>query len=309
MTDEVLGRLARVAADDLREIAEDVADAMGRQPTSSELCELLAYGLRSSRDQLLEDADAGAIEMLRPKLARGAGDAGAAEPQDSAIDEVDDGPYSEANALVTSLAQAYRGETGALPALETLCELLAEALRHCADALSDVEADDIAGVEADVRAQTRGPRRGDVVAIPAPGGGYFTAVVVARNQYGTAYGLFCGVRGKEPISASSPPPVVRHPIYSGDELVKNGTWPIVGRDEGLLELFPDDPEVFYDVPLMPDIEPETGPHGSAETPSGARRDLDEEEAHEVGLTDGTYSEFHPAETVADYIANRHGESS
>lgn len=308
MTDDPIQRLAQMAADDLREIAEDFADAVGRNPTSHELCELLAYGLQSSRTKLLDDVESSSIATLRPRLADGA-----AEPHDSAVDELDDGPFSNANALVTMLAQAYRGETGTLPTLDELCELIAEALRRSRDVLSDVDAGDIAGVEADRRsnagASTDGAesRPGDIVAIPAPGGGHFTAVVVARNQLGTAYGLFRGVRDEEPVSASSPPEVVRHPIYSGDELVKDGTWPVVGHDEGLLELFPREPEVFYGEPLMPDIEPDTGPHGSAETPAGERRDLDEEEADEAGLTDGSYREFHPAETVADYIADRHGE--
>jgi hypothetical protein len=67
--------------------------------------------------------------------------------------------------------------------------------------------------------------------------------------------------------------------------------------------------VFRDAALMPDVEPETGPFGSAETPSGERRDLTEEEAEEIGLTDGSYSEFQPPEVVPEYLAQRQGRGS
>lgn len=300
MSDDLTQRLAQMAREELREIAEDFDEAIGRKPAPQELGELLTYGIQSSREDLLEDVRPSAVAALRPKLS------GGDQEHDSAVGELDDGPFSQANALVTDIARAYRGETGSLPKLQTLAAIILEALRGAGtDVFSGATGDDVVAIEPELREITGGAASpGDIVAIPAPGGRYFTAVVVTRNQSGTAYGLFDGTRGAVPVSSSSPPQVVRHPIYSGDEMVQNGTWPVVGHDDALLEFFPDEPEVFYDAPLMADVEPDIGPHGSAETPSGERRDLTEDEAEEVGLTDGSYSEFHPPETVSEYLASR-----
>jgi hypothetical protein len=308
VADDLTRRLARLACEGMQGISEDFADALDRPPTAAEWCELLAYGIQSSREDILEDAEPKDVVALRPKLRGADGDS-----EETALDELDDGVWSDANGLVTDLAHAYRGESGANPSLKALGDVLVEAFHTCGDEiLSGARGEDVVALEPEVRRQTaHAPKPGDVVAIPAPDGDgrHFTAVVVARNEFGTAYGVFKGTRGAEPVSSSSPPDVVRHPIYSGDEPVKNGTWPIVGHDEGLLELFPREPEIFVGEALMPDVEQAVGPHGSAETPSGERRDISEEEAEEVGLTDGSYSEFHPPEALPEYLANREAQRS
>ena len=311
MSGDLTERLAGLACEGLRELADDFAEAVGRKPTPVELCDLIAYGVQSSREQLFDDVPTNAaVTALRPKLrgGDGNGDGDGNSSPSTAVEELDDNVFSQANGLVTDLGRAYHGETGERPKLQALCDVLVEALHRCgADVISGAQPEDIVGIEPELREAAGGSARpGDIVAIPAPGGDYFTAVVVTRNQAGTAYGVFRGTRGAEPVSASDRPEVIPHPIYSGDELVNDGSWPIVGHDEGLLELFPEEPEVFRGAPLMPDVEPEAGEFGSAETPSGQRRDLTEEEAEEIGLTDGTYSEFQPPEVVPEYLAQRQG---
>jgi len=45
----------------------------------------------------------------------------------------------------------------------------------------------------------------------------------------------------------SHPPIFKYPLYSGMEFINNGRWKIIGHDEGLLSLFPSNPEIFYEI--------------------------------------------------------------
>ncbi len=78
-----------------------------------------------------------------------------------------------------------------------------------------------------------------MVAIPAEKGRYFFTLVLTRNQFGVAYGLF---HGRHPLRMPVKGTRTERHFYSSDELVTAGRWRIVGHDERLLSLFPSEPE-------------------------------------------------------------------
>ncbi|GCE44094.1 hypothetical protein Rhow_008392 [Rhodococcus wratislaviensis] len=139
---------------------------------------------------------------------------------------------------------------------------------------------------------------GDILAIPAADGAFFLAAVVARNNFGTALGLFDGTYPAKPVSASQHPPVVPVPVYVDDEAVVSGRWPIIGHDDGLRELFPTDPEIFH--PPRAD-RPALGPYGAGETVDGHLRQLSEEEAREAGLFDPDFTQGYLWEYLEDRL--------
>ncbi len=80
----------------------------------------------------------------------------------------------------------------------------------------------------------------------------------------------------------------------------DGTWPVVGHDEGLLAAFPSEPEIYHwPDPTWPGI----GEFGSAETAADVRRDISEAEAREVGLLDGTYCQVYLEEELQAKLAD------
>lgn len=303
MLEDLNERLARLACEGLVEISEDFADEIGRAPTVSELCELLTYGIQSSREELLADVAPRDVHALEPRLRNGSG-----ADEASNTDDLNDNIFSLANVLWTDLAHAYRGEVGTRPTLDALTRAIVEGLHVCGrEVLSDVELDQVVAIEPKTAAAgkpSRAPRLGDVLAIPAGAGKFYIAVVVAQNDFGTALGVFKGTGPAEPPSSSSPQPPLKYPVYSDDEFIRKGTWRIVGHDEGLLKLFPREPAVFHEEQLVPEYQPEMGPHGAAELPSGEWRDLTAEQAEEIGIRDGSYSQFVLPEELAEYLAQQ-----
>lgn len=300
-------RCAAFAAAELAELAADFADESGRQPSSAELCEVLTWGLRSCRDDVLSDANPSNMQELAPRLRKGAQKRPAWSEPDasagSAVDALNDQAFGAATTLLTDLSRLWKSESGAAPALDELCRVLTLGLqRSPADLLADVAPADIAAIVPRLARKGKvSTRPGDIVAIPTQAGQHLFAVVVAKNSLGTAYGFFKGAGPLRPIAAQSHPPVFPYPIYTGDQLVAQGKWPIIGHDEGLLALFPPEPEIYHSEQLLDDGPP-VGPFGSAETPSGAWRDVSEDEARAVGLTSGQYSQVVLPDYIETYVA-------
>jgi hypothetical protein len=144
------------------------------------------------------------------------------------------------------------------------------------------------------------PRIGDIVAIPAGNDEYFFALVLAKNDFGAAYGLFEGTSRLKPVSKNSHPAVNPRPVYSADDLIESDRWKIIGRDEGLLSLFPEEPEIYHrqraDRP-----NPLLGPYGAGETASGKLRPLTREEAEEIGLLSDEYRQSYLPDTLEKYL--------
>jgi hypothetical protein len=191
----------------------------------------------------------------------------------SRVPDLDDDVFAEAGEYAHGLGGAE------------LADFLLAELRGGRIILADVEPDEIGGLTVETpRKRVAKPKPGDVVAIPAAAGGYRPAVVLARNRFGTALGLFTGISPNGQVGRLRSAP--GQPVYTDESLIKDGTWPVVDHDESLLELFPADPPIYHRPNAWPGID--TGEFGAAETADGTMTPISEDEAGELGLTDGTY---------------------
>lgn len=152
-----------------------------------------------------------------------------------------------------------------------------------------------------------GPAVGDVVAVPASGGGFHFAVVLGEGAFGTALGFVRGTfAAPDWPPAEGAPEVRRHAVHTDNDAVRSGDWSVVAHDPALRARFPE-PEIYHAagadddlLDLLADSDaPEVGGSGMGETADGTTRRLDEAEAREIGLVDGTYeqavlSEYLPA---------------
>lgn len=129
------------------------------------------------------------------------------------------------------------------------------------------------------------------MAIPAAGGGYHLAVLLTLDRIGVALGLLRGTFPVPRVEGAEHRHVRPRPVYSDGELIEDGTWQIVGHDEGLLRLFPSEPEIYHAPGLtVPGID--FGEFDLADLPTPGRlRQVSREEAEEVGLLDGSYRQL------------------
>jgi hypothetical protein len=236
----------------------EMADELGGPPTLAEFLEVLGWAT----------ADGGPSRFT----ATLAGGKPYRSESPSRVPDLDDNVFAEASEYAHGL------DTSRLAA-----SLLAE-LRGGRIILADVEPDEIGGLTVETpKKRVAKPKPGDVVAIPVAGG-YRPAVVLVRNRFGTALGLFTGVSPNGQVGRLRGAP--GRPVYTDESLIKDGTWPVVDHDESLLELFPADPPIYHRPNAWPGID--TGEFGAAETADGTMTPISEDEAREVGLTDGTY---------------------
>ncbi|MCA1614987.1 MAG: immunity 26/phosphotriesterase HocA family protein [Acidobacteria bacterium] len=297
--------LAELAAA-LREIAEDFADEINRRPTLAELFEILTEGVRAVADDTLADVSTSNVLALRP-VARGGAATTGAGGEGSAVPALNDNVFSLAADLMAEAARLFKADTGRPPTLEQLCRALAEALRRCPDdLLADAKPGDIEGVKAEAEGAPKraGKKRsssvGDVVAIPAKNGEYFPALVVAKNIFGTAYGLFEGTAPLDAVSTDRPLRAKPNPIYSGNRFVGKGRWKIVGHDEAALSRFPSEPELYHEPRGLPAFL-NTGPHGAAQHPAGKFRSLSREEAEENGIGRGGFKGVYQDDELEEFL--------
>jgi hypothetical protein len=264
--------------------------------------------VRSAGDDFLSDVHPAQVTALKPQLEKGAtrrrvsthGGSG-----ESAVDELNDNTFVMASDVLNDLVDAIRRDSGAPPSLDDLCALIAEGLHRCDETLiADVRPTDVAGIAAASRKQKRIQSKvGDVVAIPAENGEYFTAVVLAKNAFGTAYGLFEGTSPLRPTSGESHPSPRAHHVYSGDEAVASGRWKIIGHDDSIRGLFPAEPELYHRprAGVADRSVPPIGRYGSAESPSRQLRHLTKEEAEDVGLLRDDFEPIYLTEMLEDRL--------
>jgi hypothetical protein len=290
-----------VTARGVRDVCEAFADEMKRKPTSREFFEILTWALKGCRDDLLSDVHPARVVALIPKMRRGA-TTRLGDDAVSAVAELNDNVFVVASDFLSDLAASIKAATGTTPTLGQLCETIVQGLhKDSEELLSDISPIDIVGVTAKVKEGRRIVTRiGDIVAIPAKNGEYSTALILDKNAFGTAYGLFEGTSKPRPVSLSSHPPVVRHPIYSGDEFVAAGRWRIVGHDEALRSLFPREPEIYHRKQII-EGGPTIGPYGAGETASGRVRQLSREEAEDLGVLSGEYQQVYTPEELESYL--------
>jgi hypothetical protein len=269
----------------LAAISAEFFEQVGRRPTLGELLELLGWSSHSIFSAPLTFK----VKFL--------GNRRYESPGDSLVDELNDSIFVDAAEFLSFLARVA-GDQPVSPS--GLTSALALALKSASISLQDVGSEEVAGLTSSILKKTAKPRIGDILAIPAKGGGYRMAAVVARNRFGTALGVLCGrclvprVRKRENLA------VRRFPLYTDDRLVSTGTWKVIGHDEGLLSLFSEDPEIYHAPDLQwPGID--LGKFGAAESPAGTIRLIGAEEASEVGLIGGVYQQTYMGEVLQQLL--------
>jgi hypothetical protein len=271
----------------LAEVAARFAEEVDGAPTLAELLDVLGWAVPSN-----SDAVDGTFTRPAKLVATLKGGKKHASDRPSRVPELNDGVFEDARDHVGVLARRVRAASGGPLTPEQLAAAVLEVLRTGRVDLADVRPDEVRKLVAEgagKRAVKLTP--GDVLAIPVPGG-HRLAVVITRNRFGTAIGLFEGVSRDGRPSADVLRAPRKPPVYTEESLAKNGTWKVVGHDEGLLGSFPADPEVYHRPNAWPGVD--TGEFGAAETADGPLRMVDEAEAREVGLLDGTYRQTRPA---------------
>ncbi|WP_433259882.1 hypothetical protein ACQPZF_21985 [Actinosynnema sp. CS-041913] len=279
---DVLDTLAAGFAD----VAADFADEVGGPPTLGEFLEVLGWAVPTTSAAV--DGTFG--EPL--KLTATVKGNKRYRSESSRVPELNDSVFEEARSHNAALAERLAAASGGPITPQQYASALLQVLRADRIVLADVAGADVRKLVPEVSAKrTTKLTPGDVLTIPVEPSGYRLAVVITRNRFGTAIGLFEGVSpdGRPAVDLLRAPE--RFPVYTEESQVKNGAWRVVGHDENLLALFPADPEVYHKPGAWPGLD--TGVHGAAEPADGPLRMIDEEEARAVGLQSG-YRQTYPA---------------
>jgi len=274
----------------LAAVTSACAEEFGAEPTLGEFLEILALSVPSN----LPAAD----ELPEPLILRAKLDGGRVyrDPTPSRVRQLNDAAFVEAADALAAIVERIAATTGRPAAAQEV----ADAVRQGMQALSfaDVSGDRVRSLTVEAPKRRARAKAGDLLAIPVGPATYRLAVVVARNTFGTALGLFDGAY--RTLRPSTVDRVYRpRPMYADDDLIADGTWPVVGHDESLLSLFAAEPERYH----WPDPSWRgIGPFGSAEKPDGTLRDLSEAEAREVGVIGGTYQQIYASEYLQRLLA-------
>ncbi|HVV22895.1 MAG TPA: hypothetical protein VHF06_25895 [Pseudonocardiaceae bacterium] len=306
MNDQVLPAAVRdAAAAGFAEVTEEFGERAGGAPTLAEFLEILGWAVPVG-----SDATDGTFPLPLPLTVKLAGNKRYRSPAESRVGDLDDALFVDTSDHTAALIDALRADQGSPVTPRQFAAAVLEVLRTGHLTFADVEADDIRDVTANVPAKrVAKPRIGDVLAIPAKQGGYHLAVVLARNSFGTALGLFGGVSATGRLTDDLRRSPRRFPVYTDDEQVKQGAWRVVGHDESLLSSFPASPEIYHKPGAWEGVGIDTGEFGVAESPGdGALRKIDADEAAAVGLTDGSYRQGHMSEHLAPWLDAGHGSA-
>jgi len=264
-----------------RIVIEAFEDEIGRPPGVVELLDILCYGAQTLPDDALVDA--------HPDEIVGFAEQPPATSRDTdAVSDLNDNAFSEASSAFNAW---WETGTGAPITVAELGAAVLGALQECGPALRDEpDAARLTSVTLKRERAKARARAGDVIAVPAGDDAYHLVVLVFRGRFGTAFGLLRGRYG-----SPTPPPDLSGAatgvaVYSDDEGIAAGRWPIVGHNDGLLALFPAEPERYHQPqPTFPGLPP-IGPFGAAETLDGRLRDVSEEESRRVGLLEDSFQQ-------------------
>jgi hypothetical protein len=283
MTEPLLSQGMRLeAARQLARLVDQFSEEIGSPPTLGELLDILGASA-PARSEPVE----GIPVPLRFR-ARVKGNLRYSEQTPSRVAELNDAILVEASDFFSDLGDALRSTVGRGASLDEFVSEVSHVLAETDISFADVRASDVVSLAAEATKKAVRAKPGDVVSIPVSGG-HRLAVIVDHNRFGTALGLL-GNASRFPrvisVNRSRSNP---RPIYTDDQLIKNGTWPVVGHVQELLTLFPRGPEIYHAPDLLwPGID--VGEFGSAESPSGGLRQIDRGEAEAVGLLGGGYSQ-------------------
>jgi hypothetical protein len=261
----------------LAEVAGEFADELGRPPTLAEFLEIIGWSIPGS-----------GLPQPLPLRAVTTGNKRYTGPGRSRAGELNDGVFEAARDCLMPLFGLLEGPVTP----EVFASALLRMVNRGRIALADVDGADVRKIVAgDPARRLVKAEIGDVLAIPVPGG-HRIAVVIAKNRFGTALGLFAGISPTGRLTAQVRAAPRKYPLYTEESLIKAGTWQIVGHDETLLKLFPANPEIYHRPGAWPGID--TGEFGAAERADGPLRLIGAAEARETGLSDGTYHQAYPA---------------
>ncbi|HEX4225593.1 MAG TPA: GNAT family N-acetyltransferase, partial [Pseudonocardiaceae bacterium] len=219
------------AAGGLANVVAEFTDEIGGVPTLGELLEILAWSIP--------------VNALPEPLPLRANLKGSKRYRSSAASRVgglNDNVFEEARDTLRILLAA----TGTTVTPEVFADALRQVLNTGQVTTADVAGTDVDTITPDMRKKR--PTKtavGDLLAIPLGQGGHRLGVVLARNRFGTALGLFAGSSANRGLTAELRSAPGEFPVYTEESLVKNGSWPIVGHEENLLALFPADPEIYH----------------------------------------------------------------
>ncbi|MET8759532.1 hypothetical protein [Lentzea sp. NPDC004782] len=274
-------------ASGLAGVATDFADEVGGPPTLGEFLEIVGWSVPVA-GETLEDTFPEPLRLTATLR----GNKRYVSESASRVAELNDHVFEDAREHLRLMAVRLREESGAPVTPKQFASALLEVLRTGQIALADVSGEDVAKLTAEVpKKRAAKPTPGDLLAIPARSGGYRLAVVLAENRFGTALGLFDQVSPTGRLDSAVRASARRHAVYTDDGLVRNGTWRVVGHDDGLRAVFPADPPIYHRPGAWPGID--TGEHGAAETADGTMRLIDADEAREVDLQ-GAYRQVYVA---------------
>jgi hypothetical protein len=265
-----------VASQLMREIVAAMTDELGERPSITELVDVLMQSLPLGDDRL-------DLPLFPEKFVAIGEDKRPIPRSASRVGELNDAAFVSAARMISILLERRARPGHSVSADDLLSDLV--------DTIRGVPLDLLARPPAELREihisgppARRSPKVGDLVAIPAVAGGYYLALIVARNRFGTAFGFFRGRHDVPRPRRTAAADVNPHPIYSDERSILSGRWRIVGNVDRLLSLFPDDPEIYHRM-------------GVAETADGATREVSDEEAAQVGLSNGGYRQAYMSEVL------------
>jgi hypothetical protein len=276
-------------------VVSQFADEIGDRPRLGEFLEIIGWAVPTSSPAV---GEVPSPLVLRARLTS---NRNYRDPDRSRVGELNDPAFVLAGSALQVLTEQIATATGRPASADELAIAIHRVLREEGPSFADMDPLSIASLTVADRNRASKPKVGDMIAIPVSRMGYRTAVVVARDRFGTALGLFLDSRWV-PTSALDPARARPQPVYTDDARIVDGTWPVVGHDKTLLAAFPNEPAIYHAPDLTwPGIR--IGPFGSAETARGVLRDLTEQEAHEVGLLNGTYRQIHMANDLQQRLSD------
>jgi hypothetical protein len=282
----------------LRRILDDFRDEIDRAPTLAEFLEILSVSV-PSRSQYLDRV--GPPLRMSATLLRGRRYRSRYE---SAVSDLNDATFVAASDWLAVLAESVSRATGTEVTEQSLADAVLAAIRSADISFSDVESDEVSALAATPsNRKTRRPKRGDVLAIPGEHGSYYFAVVLERNRFGTALGIFLGSHALARLPADSALRPLPWAVHTDDRQVLDGNWPIIEHREDLTAQFPAEAEIYHGTHLNI-FGDDVGEFGAAETAAGRLRLIGKEEADAVGLTDRTYRQSEMSEYLPAFLAAR-----
>lgn len=278
------------------EVAADFADEVDGPPTLAEFIEVLGWAVPES------DSVDGDFQEPWELTATLKDNKPYRSTEQSRVPDLNDDVFEDARSHTFDLAEQISGATGAPATPHQLASALLRVLKTGQVELADISGDDISDLApaAAVKGLPK-PTPGDVLAIPVETGGYRLAVLITRNRFGTALGLFDGTSPQPRPDAEVLRAPRKHPVHTEESRVKDGTWKVVDHDESLLGSFPAAPEIYHAPGAWPDLD--FGKFGAAETADETLRLIDAEEAREIGLQDGSYRQTYSAAYLQQALSN------